>query len=262
MILSNVELHRALDAGRLVIRPEPHPRIPTVAGGHCPYDTHSVDLTLGDEISIPQVNAPYAYDLTQPGSLARFIAQNSERRLSADSPYPLKKGTFLLGRTHEYVGLPIREGEATCLDARIEGKSSRAVSRVWHSQTTSTLQPSRRTFRRPRRVPCALLPPELRIRPRLNPLPPTISPTPILLLGEESPQIARGGPDEAQLPLSSCPRHSDQGRHSRPFKQPSIAVASAQGKPDPAILGFCGAHVRKARTMTGESSRFPLNVAE
>jgi hypothetical protein len=55
MILSNVGLHSALDRGRLVIRPEPSPRAPepTDPARYCPYDTHSVDLTLGNEIVIP-----------------------------------------------------------------------------------------------------------------------------------------------------------------------------------------------------------------
>ena len=52
MILSNVEIHKALDERRLVIDPEPSPRLPSI-GQNCPYDTHSVDLTLGSEIVIP-----------------------------------------------------------------------------------------------------------------------------------------------------------------------------------------------------------------
>lgn len=142
MILSNVELHRALDEGRLIIRPEPQPRVPSATGGHCPYDTHSVDLTLGDEISIPNVGAPYAYDLTQTGSLATFIAQNSKRlKLDPDSPYQLKHGTFILGRTREYVSLPIIECGETCLAARIEGKSSRARCGLLVHFTAPTVHP-------------------------------------------------------------------------------------------------------------------------
>jgi deoxycytidine triphosphate deaminase len=49
MILSNVEIQRALDEGRLIIRPEPSPRQPPANGvGECPYNTTSVDLRLGD----------------------------------------------------------------------------------------------------------------------------------------------------------------------------------------------------------------------
>lgn len=142
MILSNVELHRALDDGRLVIRPEPQPRVPLAAGGHCPYDTHSVDLTLGEEISIPNTDAPYAYDLTQSGSLATFIAQNSRRlKLDPESPYQLKQSRFILGRTREFVSLPILAGRDTCLAARIEGKSSRARCGLLVHFTAPTVHP-------------------------------------------------------------------------------------------------------------------------
>jgi len=48
MILANVEIQRALDEGRLIIRPEPSPRQPPANGvGECPYNTTSVDLRLG-----------------------------------------------------------------------------------------------------------------------------------------------------------------------------------------------------------------------
>ncbi len=52
MILSNVEIHRALDEKRLIISPEPGPRRPTTnAADDCPYQTSSVDLRLANEIS-------------------------------------------------------------------------------------------------------------------------------------------------------------------------------------------------------------------
>jgi len=57
MILSNIEIQRALDEGRLVIEPEPLPRRP-VAGEYCPYDTHAVDLRLYPEITVPQPGPP------------------------------------------------------------------------------------------------------------------------------------------------------------------------------------------------------------
>jgi len=75
MILSNVEIHRALDKKRLIITPEPLPRVPTI-GQHCPYNTHSVDLRLAPEISIPKKNFPYAYDLSKKQNLSEFLSQN------------------------------------------------------------------------------------------------------------------------------------------------------------------------------------------
>ena len=57
MILCNLELHKAIDEGRLIITPEPMPRRPEV-GKACPYDTHSVDLTLSPTITVPK-SGPY-----------------------------------------------------------------------------------------------------------------------------------------------------------------------------------------------------------
>ena len=70
MILCNTEIQRAIDAGRLIIRPEPWLRRPT-EGQKCPYDTHSVNLTLAGEISIPRPGT-YVIDLTRKGKPGRF----------------------------------------------------------------------------------------------------------------------------------------------------------------------------------------------
>src|SRR5438552_1789029 len=122
MILSNVEIHAALDSGRLIIDPEPLPRAPMV-GQDCPYDTHSVDLRLGVEISIPK-GGIFAYDHTQPGKLSDLLTQSAEKRvLMADQPFRLEKGIFVLGVTQERVALPIDPKKRSCLAARIEGKS-------------------------------------------------------------------------------------------------------------------------------------------
>ena len=51
MILSNVEIQRALDERRLIIDPEPTPRTPTADFADCPYQTSAVDLRLASEIS-------------------------------------------------------------------------------------------------------------------------------------------------------------------------------------------------------------------
>jgi dCTP deaminase len=140
MILSSSRVHAALDEGRLIIRPEPTPRVPTIGVDHCPYDTHSVDLTLGPEISIPK-SSSYCYDLTSPG-LATFLSKNSEKRIiETDSPYRLKPNQFILGITKETVGLPILENLDTCLAARIEGKSSRARCGLLIHFTAPTVHP-------------------------------------------------------------------------------------------------------------------------
>jgi len=141
MILSNVELHRALDDGRLVIDPEPGPRFPTIDEPDCPYDTHSVDLRLAPEISVPGPGQ-FAYDLTQPGRIADTIARNSDTyTLSEAQPYVLEPGRFVLGRTLERISLPINTKESTCLAARIEGKSSRARFGLLIHFTAPTVHP-------------------------------------------------------------------------------------------------------------------------
>ncbi len=141
MILSNVELFKALDEGRLIIRPEPKPRLPTVGEALSPFDTHSVDLTLGDEITIP-AKGQITYDLTKPGSIADTIRQHSQTiRITELQPFCLEPNCFVLGRTHEYVELPIRPECNTCLAARIEGKSSRARFGILIHFTAPTVHP-------------------------------------------------------------------------------------------------------------------------
>lgn len=141
MILSNVELHRALDQGRLVIDPEPLPREPS-AGEHCPYDSHSVDLTLGPEISVPNDDQPYAFDLARRANLQQFLTLNSKREiLVPGKPYQLERGKFILGMTRERVHLPILPEFDNCLAARIEGKSSRARLGLLIHFTAPTVHP-------------------------------------------------------------------------------------------------------------------------
>jgi dCTP deaminase len=143
MILSNVEIHRALDAGRLVIDPEPLPR--TVSPGqYCPYATHSVDLRLGPHLRIPQ-QGTYLFDLTQPG-FSQFLERNSDPQLiEPDRPFVLQPNRFILGITLERVALPIdvpvNLQTNTCLAARIEGKSSRARCGLLVHFTAPTVHP-------------------------------------------------------------------------------------------------------------------------
>src|SRR5882724_1477010 len=127
MILCNLEMQRAIDEGRLIISPEPTPRTREVAGGHCPYDTHSVDLRLADEISVPIDEGVASIDLARPGKIAAFISRNSTNRtISEEQPFNLGPRRFVLGKTLERIALPIPTTGEVCLAARIEGKSSRA----------------------------------------------------------------------------------------------------------------------------------------
>jgi hypothetical protein len=90
MILSNVELHRALDNGRLIISPEPRPRVydPADSNMYCPYETHAVDLTLDSDVTV-LLPGTFAFDLMQPFSPSPFLARNS-RRLHAASRFRIK----------------------------------------------------------------------------------------------------------------------------------------------------------------------------
>ncbi len=141
MILSNVEIFKALDERRLIIRPEPSPRLATVSQSHSPYDTHSVDLRLADEIRIPH-EGQISYDLSKPGRIAETIETHSTTlTLSEMQPMSLKPRQFILGMTFEWVSLPFEEDAPTCLAARIEGKSSRARFGLLVHFTAPTVHP-------------------------------------------------------------------------------------------------------------------------
>lgn len=140
MLLSNLEIHKALDEGRLVIDPEPQPRFREIGVKYCPYDSHTVDLKLGNEIKIPKLESA-TIDFTAPGKIANLIARNSERHtLEENRPYTLEPGKFLLAQTLEKIILPIVPGFMN-LAARIEGKSSRARCGLLVHFTAPTVHP-------------------------------------------------------------------------------------------------------------------------
>ena len=125
MILSNLNIHKAIDDGLLVIEPQPQPRMPN-AHGECPYQTSAVDLTLGGEISWLKEGMPISIDFRQGKFKTLFTAENCVTKAIAENDcYVLQPGHFVLGKTRERVGLPIQEGK-TCLAARVEGRSSYA----------------------------------------------------------------------------------------------------------------------------------------
>lgn len=143
MILSNVELQKAMEEGRLVIDPRPEPLRPA-EGQKCPYDTHAVDLRLGLELSVP-VEGPYSFDLVQRGSLSEFLSRNSEKRVIPATGIPLERNRFVLGITLEYLDLPVdhpvNKQTGVCLAGRIEGRSSVARCGVLVHFTAPTIHP-------------------------------------------------------------------------------------------------------------------------
>ncbi len=143
MILSNIDVQKAMEEGRLVINPKPLPLRPT-DGQQCPYDTHSVDLHLGQDLSVP-LPGPYCFDLMQEGSLSEFLARNANKKTIPADGHPLDKFQFVLGLTLEYIHLPvdhpINRQSGTCLAARIEGKSSVARCGIMVHFTAPTVHP-------------------------------------------------------------------------------------------------------------------------
>lgn len=125
MILSNAEIHKALDDRRLIIDPEPTPRLTDVDGKKCPYQTSSVDLRLGDEILYFKPGLPLDINLTR-GDFASLFGPLSEKILLRNGqPFVLQPQHFVLARTLEHIELPLLENNHS-LAARVEGKSSYA----------------------------------------------------------------------------------------------------------------------------------------
>ena len=120
MVLSNLEIQRAIDEGRLRIDPDPQPR--ECDHPDCPYDTTAVDLHLSPDLAIPRT-AAFNYDLRKGrGRIATTLSDNSDRVTIPDTGYILDPKIFVLRRTVERVTLPLIKGQS--LAARIEGKSS------------------------------------------------------------------------------------------------------------------------------------------
>lgn len=125
MILSNREIQKALDERRLIIDPEPMPRVPSSAADDCPYQTSAVDLRLGDEIAYFKEGLPLDINLSRGGFAKLFGPMSEGFKISAGQPFVLRPQHLVLARTLERVELPITES-GPCLAARVEGKSSYA----------------------------------------------------------------------------------------------------------------------------------------
>jgi dCTP deaminase len=126
MILSNVEIQRAIDEKRLFIDPEPIPRRPTgTAGDSCPYQTSSVDLRLADQISYFKEGLPLDINLSHGGFARLFGPMSESQTVIPGQPFVLRPNRLVLGRTLEKVTLPI-VADGQSLAARVEGKSSYA----------------------------------------------------------------------------------------------------------------------------------------
>ncbi len=120
MILSNVEIVKAINCGEIIIDPLPIDKNP----GRPPFNTTSIDLRLGSKILVPN-KEPLVLDPSQ-GGISNYIQRNSKHiNLTKQQPYPLKPNEFVLGQTKEYVKFPIHD-VGSYYAARVEGKSSLA----------------------------------------------------------------------------------------------------------------------------------------
>lgn len=131
MILCNSAIHDALDAGLLIIRPEPAPRQSTNTE-RSPFQTTAVDLRLGDEISYFREGLPINIDLRRGRFESLFSGNSIAERLTEERPFALNPQRMVLGKTREWVELPLPDGSngkehaGHCLAARVEGRSSYA----------------------------------------------------------------------------------------------------------------------------------------
>jgi dCTP deaminase len=123
MILSNIEIHKAIDAGDIIIDPDPSPRFPSLQNAKSPYDTTSVNLRLSPFLSICRKAQPFAFDLRISGlpDLIRKVYEPYE--MNSDGGYSLKPNQFVLGNTVETITLPIKPNRPVYA-ARVEGRSS------------------------------------------------------------------------------------------------------------------------------------------
>ena len=130
MILSNTSIQQALDEGRLVIDPEPAPRVATPEGSS-PYGRSSVDLRLGPRLRVPKTDLAISLDPAS-GSVQNTLDTLYETQDVPTDGFVLRPQQLVLGLTLESVKFPlpheIRESVRSngWLAARVEGKSSLA----------------------------------------------------------------------------------------------------------------------------------------
>lgn len=131
MILSNKAIFEALDDGRLVVTPEPQPRLDTPGGDESPYSTCSVDLTLSSVLHVPKPEVPLTVDLRPgQGAATALAALTTRHEIDPVQGWKLEPGKFVLGQTEERVHLRLPDDldddaqAKPILAARVEGRSS------------------------------------------------------------------------------------------------------------------------------------------
>lgn len=123
MILSNIEIHKAIDDGDIIISPEPMPRLPSLSQHISPYDTTAVNLKLSQTLSVCSKKHPFAFDLRGRGLPDLLKKVYDPYQMGEYGGYSLEPNQFVLGNTVEHITLPIRSGRPVYA-ARVEGRSS------------------------------------------------------------------------------------------------------------------------------------------
>lgn len=135
MILSNHALLQAMKKGWFAIENLPI-TLDQLDPSRAPFNTSAIDLHLGEELAIPSQagSSPITIDFMSGGGIARLLEKTSDHKvITADQPYKLNHGQFLLAKTRERVDFRPRTEVAfgdypsvSSLAARVEGKSSLA----------------------------------------------------------------------------------------------------------------------------------------
>lgn len=124
MVLSNSEIFTAIEQGYIQV--DPPPFRPSSGHPDSPWNTTSLDLRLGERISIPKERQPYAFSPKSGDLMADFFSSvYDSRTITRDGGFALDSGMFIIAKTLEKVNLPISpDGNSYC--ARVEGRSSYA----------------------------------------------------------------------------------------------------------------------------------------
>jgi dCTP deaminase len=123
MVLSNVEIHRAIDAGDIEIAPEPSPRFSSMISPESPYGTTAVNLRLSPHLSVCKQTQPFTFDLRKSGLVSLLNKVYEPLEMDEQGGYSLKPQRFVLGSTIEFVKLNMRPKHPVYA-ARVEGRSS------------------------------------------------------------------------------------------------------------------------------------------
>jgi dCTP deaminase len=137
-VLSNAEIHAYIEAGRIVIDPEPQiePGLPDSL-----YDEASLTLHMGTHVQVPKKLLQVAFDLGLHGDFKSTIDAALDSVPIPPSGWVLHPNEFVLSTVHETIGFPLLVGGKDALMGRIEGRSRYARLGLLVHATAPTIQP-------------------------------------------------------------------------------------------------------------------------